>query len=165
MKAAEPAKRGPKVKWTEKRIKTLIKKIKAYCLENAEPVPEVHGEGESVKVLGPKLPMLSECFKKSGFNSKYIYELAKQHPKLADALEKVRELSERSLINGALRGLYNPTFAIFAAKNMIGWRDEKQGPLVDQSQHTHFTVITDGQASNDQADSKANDRFSPVDQS
>lgn len=41
----------------------------------------------------------------------------------------------------------------------------KDTPLIDNSTHTHFTVITDGQASNDQADAKTDVRIQTANKS
>jgi hypothetical protein len=33
-------------------------------------------------------------------------------------------MQEQNLVKGALTGVYNSTFAIFTAKNVLGWRDK-----------------------------------------
>lgn len=40
------------------------------------------------------------------------------------AYKRAKELQEQNLVTGALNGTYNATFAIFTAKNVLGWRDK-----------------------------------------
>lgn len=45
--------------------------------------------------------------------------------KFSDALKKFKGLQEDILTQNALNGSYNASFAIFTAKNVLGWRDEQ----------------------------------------
>ena len=47
-----------------------------------------------------------------------------RNPIFSDAYKRAKELQENNLVEGALTGAYNPTFAIFTAKNVLGWRDK-----------------------------------------
>lgn len=47
-----------------------------------------------------------------------------RNPKFSDAYKRAKEMQEKNLVEGALTGAYNPTFAIFTAKNVLGWRDK-----------------------------------------
>lgn len=47
-----------------------------------------------------------------------------RNPSFSDAYKKAKDLQEQNLVRGALTGIYNPTFAIFTAKNVLGWRDK-----------------------------------------
>ena len=47
-----------------------------------------------------------------------------RHPEFSDAYKRAKELQEENLVSGALTGKYNATFAIFTAKNVLGWRDK-----------------------------------------
>lgn len=47
-----------------------------------------------------------------------------RHSDFSYAYKKAKELQEANLVKGALTGAYNPTFAIFTAKNVLGWRDK-----------------------------------------
>lgn len=44
----------------------------------------------------------------------------------ADAAKKARDLQENILIQNSLRGNYSASFAVFTAKNILGWRDGKE---------------------------------------
>lgn len=139
-------KRGPKVYWTEKRVKALAKYIQAYALEAFDR----QGEMKGLNFVGPILPSLAECFKKNRISSSTAYRLEKEYPELASAIKKVKDAQEFLLVNYALRQGYASTFAIFAAKNLLGWKDERAAVNlnVDNSKHNHYTrhttVLTDG---------------------
>ena len=49
---------------------------------------------------------------------------ALRNQQFSDAYKKAKDLQEQNLVKGALTGVYNPTFAIFTAKNVLGWRDK-----------------------------------------
>lgn len=47
-----------------------------------------------------------------------------KHPKFSDAYKRAKDLQEANLVEGTIVGAYNSTFAIFTAKNVLGWRDK-----------------------------------------
>lgn len=47
-----------------------------------------------------------------------------RNPAFSDAYKKAKDMQEQNLVKGALTGVYNSTFAIFTAKNVLGWRDK-----------------------------------------
>jgi len=47
-----------------------------------------------------------------------------RHPKFSDAYKRAKALQEANLVEGTITGAYNSTFAIFTAKNVLGWRDK-----------------------------------------
>lgn len=49
-----------------------------------------------------------------------------KHPDFSAAYKKAKEFQEANLIEGTLAGAYNSTFAIFTAKNVLGWRDKTE---------------------------------------
>ena len=57
-----------------------------------------------------------------------------QHPAFALAAQKARDLQGNILIQNSLRGNYSSSFAVFTAKNLLGWREQKDespsGPVV-----------------------------------
>lgn len=48
------------------------------------------------------------------------------NPEFFDAYKKAKDHQERILIQNGLKGGYHPAFAIFTAKNVIGWRDKQE---------------------------------------
>lgn len=49
---------------------------------------------------------------------------AKKHKDFFCAYKRAKDYQENFLVNIAMNGLANPAFAIFTAKNVIGWRDK-----------------------------------------
>lgn len=76
-------------------------------------------------------PTLSGFAKKIGINRKTIIDWSKKYPEFGEAYEFAKDMQERFIVVNGLKGLINPTFAIFTAKNVLGWRD-KHPDEVDQ---------------------------------
>lgn len=72
------------------------------------------------------LPLKSGFAKSIGVYSEIISRWAKQHEDFAQALKKAEDSQKRILVTNGLNGLYDKTFAIFTAKNIIGWRDKQE---------------------------------------
>jgi hypothetical protein len=47
-----------------------------------------------------------------------------KHPEFSSAYKKAKDLQEANLVEGTIGNAYNSTFAIFTAKNVLGWRDK-----------------------------------------
>lgn len=71
------------------------------------------------------LPTLTNFAKKIGVARCTIYEWAERHPEFSDAVKRAQELQEEILMQNGLFGGYEKTFAIFTAKNVLGWRDKQ----------------------------------------
>lgn len=56
--------------------------------------------------------------------AKNIHTGELKHPEFSDAYKKAKDLQEANLIEGTIGNAYNSTFAIFTAKNVLGWRDK-----------------------------------------
>jgi hypothetical protein len=54
------------------------------------------------------------------------------HPNFLRAYKTAKKLQEAILQEGALGGAYHGSFAIFTAKNVCGWRDEKDLNLANK---------------------------------
>jgi len=79
------------------------------------------------------LPFLSKFARSIGVCHSTVINWTKTHPEFDTAYKQAKEMQEELLVTNGLKGLYNPSFTIFAAKNMIGWRDKHEhdlnGPL------------------------------------
>lgn len=81
---------------------------------------------ETTKLLPNDMPFIRDFAKKIKVNVDTLYEWAKKHKEFSEALKEVKQLQEKLLVINGLNGCYNSTFAIFSAKNMIGWRDKSE---------------------------------------
>ena len=65
------------------------------------------------------------------------------HPEFSAAYKKAKDLQEAILVEGGLAGAYETPFAIFTAKNVIGWRENSKMEHVgkDGGPIEHTTVV------------------------
>jgi len=82
------------------------------------------------------LPFLSEFARRIDVSHRTLERWAKKHKEFCRAYKDAKELQKAFLITNGLLGLYNPTFAIFTAKNITDMRDEKnfnvEGEITDR---------------------------------
>jgi hypothetical protein len=117
---------------------------------------------ETIKLLPNDMIFMGDFARKIGVNKDTLYEWAKKYPEFSDSLKRANELQERLLVVNGLNGVYNSTFAIFAAKNMIGWRDKQElehsnpdgSKLFPVPILVHMNVPTDNRNSKDSPASK-----------
>jgi hypothetical protein len=58
-----------------------------------------------------------------------LSEWGGKHPEFAEALKRAKCVQEHFLIVNGIMGRYDKTFAIFASKNIIGWKNEQETKL------------------------------------
>jgi len=103
---------------------------------NTPPTREVtvkdkHGN-ETTQVLPGVFPTLARFAANIGVCRDTLHDWAtaknpngtQRHPKFSDAYKRAKALQEANLVEGTMAGAYNSTFAIFTAKNVLGWRDK-----------------------------------------
>lgn len=98
------------------------------------------GEYTIYEKIANDYPTLNDFAKKINVSRSSINEWDKHHPEFSAALKEAKELQANILVNGGLKGVYVPSVAIFALKNVAGWRDDRF--VLDQSEHTHLTIVT-----------------------
>lgn len=89
-------------------------------------------EKEKEVEVANELPLISEFEHKNNLGIGRCSKWAKaantdgsyKYPEFRQAYKLAKKLQEGMLVKNALKGLYNPTFSIFAAKNMFKWRDK-----------------------------------------
>lgn len=99
-------------------------------------VTEVMKKDGSVTLLetAAQLPTFAAFAKKIGTTCAMLQTWEKAHPSFAQAAARARDLQGNILLQNSLRGNYASSFAIFTAKNLLGWRESKEevrpeGPL------------------------------------
>lgn len=60
---------------------------------------------------------------KIGVDRDTLKEWADKHPDFSAAYKAAQQFQERHLVANTLKGNFQQTFAIFTAKNVLGWRD------------------------------------------
>ena len=104
--------------------------IKFFDVPHSERVIASRATGKNdyekieYKVVGCSLPFFSGFAHKIGVATMTIQEWSKVHPEFSCAYARAKELQHIMLHENTLKGLYNPHYAIFAAKNITDWRDK-----------------------------------------
>lgn len=84
------------------------------------------------------LPLFSMFCVKENINRDTLNEWVKIYPELSVAYQKAKAFQEHILVTNGMNNLYQTAFAIFTAKNLIGWRDTQH--LEAAVKHEHCTV-------------------------
>lgn len=63
---------------------------------------------------------------KIGVHRETLLNWSKQHPDFFDAYKRAKDFQENYLVVNGNKGLVNPAFGIFTAKNVLNWRDKKE---------------------------------------
>ena len=71
-------------------------------------------------------PTLAGFAAKLEVNRDSLQEWAKKYPEFSVAIKKAKEIQENILVTNSLKGLYAQPFAIFAAKNVLNWKDRQE---------------------------------------
>lgn len=98
-------------------------------------VTEVQKKDGSITLLetASELPTFAAFARSLGVTQAQLMRWEEQHPDFADAAKKARDLQGDILIQNSLRGNYASSFAVFTAKNILGWSDGKEGPSLPQT--------------------------------
>ncbi len=108
-------------------------------------VTEVQKRDGSISLLetAAELPTFAAFAKKIGVTCEELRAWEKAHPAFAYACEQARDRQGNILLQNSLRGNYASSFAVFTAKNLLGWKDGKptastpEEPLVIQWRETN----------------------------
>lgn len=84
------------------------------------------------KVVANKFPTLTRFAAKIGVTRDTLYEWstakdkdgALKYPEFSYAYARAKDSQESLLVEGGMAGVYDPRFAVFAAKNLAGWKDQ-----------------------------------------
>jgi hypothetical protein len=87
---------------------------------------------ESIQVLPGQFPTLARFATDIGVTTETLHDWATaknadgshRNPSFSYAYKKAKDLQQANLVEGTMKGAYNSTFAIFTAKNVLGWRDK-----------------------------------------
>ena len=93
-------------------------------------VTEVIKKDGSVSLVetAAELPTFAAFARSLGVTQAGLLQWEEKHPDFAEAAKKARDLQGDILIQNSLRGNYSSSFAVFTAKNILGWSDGKNEP-------------------------------------
>lgn len=72
-----------------------------------------------------ELPTFAAFAKQLGTTCDVLKTWETKHAAFREAAQKARDLQSNILIQNSLRGNYSASFAVFTAKNLLGWKDGK----------------------------------------
>lgn len=95
-------------------------------------VTEVQKKDGSISLLetASELPTFAAFARHLGTTQAQLMQWEEKHPDFAEAAKKARDLQGDILIQNSLRGNYSSSFAVFTAKNILGWTDGKETPVI-----------------------------------
>jgi len=96
-------------------------------------LPDKNG-GKKIEIIACKFPTLTRFACNIGVTRETLHDWATaklangnlKHPRFSYAYKKAKDFQESILIEGSMAGAFNPSFAIFTAKNVLGWRDRQE---------------------------------------
>ena len=130
---------------TRRRIKNTVPYRPEFCARllaffDVPPfkITEVQKKDGSVSLVetASELPTFAAFARILGVTQSTLLAWEEEHAEFAEAAKKARDLQGDILIQNSLRGNYSSSFAVFTAKNILGWSDGKdevktpQAPLV-----------------------------------
>lgn len=110
---------------------------------NKRPIESEIIDGERVEVKNP-FPTLARYATNIGVHRETLLEWSKTYPEFSDAYKAAKALQEANLVEGAMCGAYSQAFAIFTAKNVLGWKDKTE---VDKTVKSDSKVELSGSVS------------------
>lgn len=132
---------------------------KKYCKEILDyfdiephfetPVTITYKDGttkEEIKLMPSDLPTLAGFAVKLGVHRDTLNEWASVHKEFSVAIKQAKECQEHILTTNGLQGLYAQPFAIFTAKNVVGWRDKTDTDITtkgDKIEQTQVIIVED----------------------
>lgn len=72
------------------------------------------------------LPLFSDWAASVGITSETMRKWAESIPEFSVAYKRAKELQEKVLMTNGIQNRYAQPFAIFTAKNILGWRDRHE---------------------------------------
>lgn len=148
---------GRPTKYHPKYCAQVIAYMEAGGKRVVKPMTLSHGlqaGGEIVDHPTGKLPAFFQGFaRKIKVAWSTLEEWRKVHPDFSDAWKDAKAIQLQQMVEGMLSGVYAQAGAIFALKNMHGWRDQTDvkhsgearcGPLVELPAAAGFPPMTNG---------------------
>ena len=119
-KGGRPSKYNPK--YCEEIIEFFDEK--PYRVEYVEVTTAMGSTYKKRNIIPNDLKFLVDFADKIKVSYVTITRWCKEHIEFCNAYKEAKELQERKLVVNGLNGSWQASFAIFTAKNILGWRDK-----------------------------------------
>lgn len=127
IKATTGSKKTSLIRYTPALCEELLRFFDVPAFHVTE-IPKRDGSVSLVETAA-ELPTFAAFAKRLGTTSAVLLEWEAKHPAFHEAAQKARDLQSNILIQNSLRGNYSSSFAMFTAKNLLGWKDGKEDAL------------------------------------
>jgi len=108
---------------------SFCEELLAFFNRNAFSVAEIQKRDGSISLVETacELPTFAAFAKKINVTCAELRAWEEKYPAFKYACEQARDCQGNILIQNSLRGNYTSSFAMFTAKNLLGWKDGKEG--------------------------------------
>ena len=128
---------GRPTKYKPEYCQSLVKffDIEPYVVADITVTKPDGTKTEKTVFNASDLPFFSDWCAEIGIDQTTMSEWVKVHPEFSLAYKRAKELQEKILVTNGIKDLYAQPFAIFTAKNILGWKDklehsgDKESPL------------------------------------
>lgn len=76
-----------------------------------------------------KMPFMIDFCLENKISLVDAYKWLKDEPEFREAYRLTKKIVESGLVNRALKNQYNATFAVFTAKNLLGWKEKTESKV------------------------------------
>lgn len=83
--------------------------------------------GKTTREVANDTPTFAGFAASIGVHRDTLHQWCKDHDEFSDAYKRAKELQENFLVVNGNKSLINAAFAIFTAKNVLGWREKQPG--------------------------------------
>lgn len=87
-----------------------------------------------------EIPQVIRFARRNGMTKQALYYRAQMSQELLDSIKRIVEEKELILEEGALKGKYQPSVAIFSLKQ-LGWRDKPEVKSEEEDEGTGVVMI------------------------
>lgn len=124
----EESKPGQPTKYRSEYCKKLLDyfNIKPYETITRKITSKTGNVMEVTENVANDMPTLAGFAITIGIHRETLLNWTKDYPEFFDAYKMAKEYQENFLAVNGNRGLINPAFGIFTAKNLIGWKDKTE---------------------------------------
>ena len=129
----ETKSRGRPTLFKEEYVDKLIQYFDKKAYER-KPLLDKEGNERGSEMVPTDFPTLARFATMIGVTRETLHDWATaknaegelKHPDFSYAYKRAKEFQEAILVEGTMAGAFQANFAIFTAKNVLGWRDKTE---------------------------------------
>lgn len=134
---------GRPTEYKEEFVEDIIKYFDVEPFE-VRTITHTKRNGESWETeedVANPLPTLAGYAAKTGVHRDTLHEWSKKYPDFSDAIRRCKEMQYNMLVANGLKGLYAQPFAVFTAKNILGWTDRQETDITSGGEKLRSLIV------------------------